>query len=346
MFTRLLQFAKMSWMIYWRLFVVTAIFFSGKNHDIFPWIAMGVAAISVFVFNRTFLTWPVLRFLTGKRNVIPANTWAPENQPMNRKTRRGTSYSPHRGPGRPHVGTPGTLSQPNYITTATQNGRMTGYEPRSLETMPVPDYATMIGKPGEGLHTAAGMSQQNIQLGVQGEENFARALASSNQLRRFTTVWSVPVPDQNLFVPGPYETDIDCVLATETAVFLIDLKNYKSGNVVYTHSGNQLFCQDVATGQQVGAAKTMTKNMEMATQAMRTHFPQVNFVPVVVFMPTDKGEGVIDGVTWPGGIPAMNLSDFIEVLNKQNPFHWKLPHSGAVGRIGHLTKMNASKVKY
>lgn len=339
MFTKLIHFAKMSWMLYWRLLVIGTIFFASRHNDIFPWVAIGIAAISVFVFNQTLLTWPVLRFFTGKRNLIPADSWGSNAETAPTKTPR----SSNRRPGRPHVGTPGISTHAEQpLATATRNGRITGYEPRNLQSQPVPKAVTMYGVPGEGLHGASGMTQQNIGLGVQGEENFARALANTGDLQRFTSVWSVPVPDQNSFTPGPYGTDIDCVLGTGSAIFLIDLKNYKSGDVRYHARGNQLYCEDVPTGKQVGAPKTMSRNMEMATNAMKAHFPKANIVPVVVFMPTDKGEGLIDDVSWPGGVLAMNLSDFLNVLANQQNFDWKLPHSGVIGRISNLLSMNAA----
>lgn len=342
MFTKLIHFAKMSWMFIWRLTIVSVVLLGGHYIELLVPAAFIAAGLGAFVFNRTLLTWPLLRLVTGKRVVIPANSWGSDATTAPVKKRTG-GHAPRstggRGPGKPHVGPVGTTLQ-----TASRNGRITGFEPKTIEQWPVPTHFNMKGAPGAGLHGAQNMSQINIDLGVKGEENFARALAATNQIGRFSTIWSVPVPSMDSFRPGEYETDIDCIIGTGSAIFLVDLKNYKSGDVRYHRRGDILYCEDVATGQQVGEPKTMSRNMEMATAAMRKHFPDANIVPVVVFMPTDKGEGTIDKVVWPGGIPAMNLTDFLSVLVNQGEFNWKLPHSGAVARMGNLLTMGASKV--
>ncbi len=344
MFTKLIHFAKMSWMLFWRMSLIGVFFFAGRvDSSMLLWIALGSAAVLVFIFNRTLLTWPIVRLLLGKPVLIPANSWGSNAvkgpaKPVTRAPHRG------RGPRTAPVQAP-VPTIPGYVPTATANGRMTGYEPSALETRPVPRAPMMVGEPGAGLHGAKGMSQTNIDLGVRGEQNFARALAASGQLGRFGTIWSVPVPDQDSFRPGPYGTDIDCILATSSAIFLVDLKNYKSGDVRYHSYGQDLYCTDAATGAQVGEVKGMSRNMEMATSAVRKHFPQANIVPVVVFMPTDKGEGVLENVVWPGGVPAMNLSEFLSVLANQQDFAWDQPLAGPFSRLSNLLNMGASKVR-
>lgn len=345
MFTKLIHFAKMSWMFIWRFTLVSALVFGGRYMELLIPAAFIIAGLSSFVLNKTLITWPLLRFITGKRVVIPSNSWGSDAITAPAKS-RPAGHAPRttangRGPGKPNVG---PIPTGPRLSTASQSGRITGFEPKSLEQWPVPHHFNMKGAPGAGLHGAQNMSQTNIDLGVKGEENFARALSATGQIGRFGTIWSVPVPDMDYFRPGKYETDIDCIIGTGSAIFLVDLKNYKSGDVRYHRRGNELYCEDVATGQQIGEVKTMTRNMEMATAAMRKHFPQANIVPVVVFMPTDKGEGTIDKVVWPGGIPAMNLTEFLSVLANQADFNWQLPHAGVFARMGNLLTMGASKV--
>jgi len=339
MFSKLIHFVKMSWMLTWRLLLLDAIVFGGRSDTLLLAAAIIGSFVSVFFFNRTLVTFPLIRLLRKRPLVVPADGFGDAPRPAAQPRTYQPAATSGRGPGRPHVGTPGT----GTVSTASGNGRMTGFEPSALKNLKVPEFPTMTGKPGAGLHGAAGMSQTNITLGVAGEENFAKALGLSRMLGRFATTWSVPVPDQDAFVPGPYSTDIDCVLATGSAIFLVDLKNYKSGDVRYYNRGNQLYCEDGSTGKQVGEVKTMSRNMEMATSAMRHHFPQANIVPVVVFMPTDKGEATLDNVVWPGGVPAMGLTDFLSVLANQQDFAWNMPHAGAMSRVGSLLKMAASK---
>ena len=344
MFTKLIHFVKMSWMLIWRLLLIDAIVFGGRSDTLLMAAALIGSFISIFVFNRTLVTFPLIRLLRKRPIVVPADVHTETARPAQPRAPRPVVTGTGRGTaaGRGPVKAGPTLT--GFVGSATRNGRITGFEPGALKAVPVPNLPNMIGKPGAGLHGAAGMTQTNITLGVAGEENFAKVLRMTNQLGRFNTVWSVPVPDQDSFVPSRYGTDIDCVLGTGSAIFLVDLKNYKSGDVRYYNVDNELYCEDVATGKQVGETKTMSRNMEMATNNVRRHFPGANIVPVVVFMPTDKGEGVLDNVVWPGGVPAMNLSDFLSVLANQQDFSWSLPHAGALGRMGNLLNMGATKV--
>jgi len=335
MFTKLLHLAKMTWMFTWRLLVIDAILFKGKTDDKALLIGFILAAVLIFVFNKTLLTWPLVRLIRRKRVIIPANGWGsdaavPPETPKKEPAPTPVPTTKFRDP----------KLEGEMLAGAIENGRITGYEPSTLENQPVPDAIMMTGVPGSGLHGAAGLEEGNIELGVQGEENFARALSVAGLINRFATVWSVPVLDPFEYKLNRYLTDIDCVLATDDTVFLVDLKNYKSGAVRYHHKGNILYCEDTMTGQQVGEMKSMSRNMAMATSALRTHFPEVNFTPVVVFMPTDKGEGFIDNVVWPDNIPAMNLSQFLFKLKTEPNFDWKTTvHAGVVARIGNLLNL-------
>jgi hypothetical protein len=325
---KVIHLLKMTWMFTWRLLIVSTLLFGSRYNDSVPLLAFGVAAVLVFGFNKTLLTWPLIRLFRGRSFIEPAGGFRARTPKRSKPTkRRPTRPQVEQEPARPQIG------------SATANGRITGFEPRALEVKPVPRFPTMYGVPGEGLDGAVNLSAENVKLGIKGERNFARALGVARKLGDYHTIWSVPVPDQVEFKPGPYGTDIDCILATGEAIFLIDLKNYKSGDVRYYNRGNQLYCEDVPTGKQVGEPKTMSRNMEMATSAVRKHCPNAEIWPVVVFMPTDKGEGVIDKVNWPGQVPAVNLSEFLEIISKQPKFEWSAPTGGSFARLTSLQKM-------
>lgn len=318
------QFLKMSWMFSWRVLAITAIVRGQIASWEFILMAVAAAAVMAFVLNRAVEIWPLFKLVARRRlPIVKAN-----------------------GDGYEEVETlipvkVSKLERPRIPTvqTATTNGRMTGFEPASLNPLPLPAHHNMTGVPGDGLLSATNLDEINIALGVQGEENFAKAIAKVCDIGDYRSVWSVPVPDSKKFAPSAYETDIDCVLVTENVMFLIDLKFYKSGGVTYTHEGNQLYCTDNATGSHVGDAKTMSRNMEMATSAVKAHFSGFNVIPVIVFMPTDKGAGNIVRVEWPGEIPAMNLTEFLEILSKQSGFVEGSELSRAATKIGLLRKM-------
>jgi hypothetical protein len=332
---------QMTWMFIWRLVIVDAIFLGGRGVENIFLISLVAAVVIAFGFKKTILFWPLARLFMKRRVIIPSTEWArdaglePEEQAKKAKS-EPVPTTQFRSP---------EVSE-TVIGSAIEKGRITGFEPTTLEALPIPDVFMMKGTPGAGLNNAEGMEQVNIELGIKGESNFARALSVAGLINRFATVWSVPVPDKNSFVLAQYSADIDCVLATNETIFLIDLKYYKSGAVRYYNKGSQLYCEDSMTGQQVGDPRTMSMNMSSATEALRGHFPTVNFTPVVVFMPTDNGEGFIDNVFWTGNIPAMNLSQFLYKVKTESDFDWRTtPHAGTVGRIEHLLDMKRKPPK-
>jgi hypothetical protein len=338
MFSKIVNFVKMTWMFFWRLSLFSTLFFRSEYNDKVIFTAVIIAAIMVFGFNKTFVVFPIFRAFGKQRVIVPADGSGEKHVPSSSrprsprlrtkptKTIRSTSEN----------GVIVDVAQLEYVSSATNKGRMTGFEPKHLEDMPVPHFPRMVGVPGEGLAEAVHFEADNIRLGQMGEENFAKALAKVNQLARFGTAWSIPVPDQERFITGPYNTDIDCVLATRDNIYLIDLKNYKSGDIRYYNMSNLLLAEDAATGNQVGEVKELSRNMEMATNAMKHHFPETNIIPVVVFMPTNKGEGFLDNVYWPGDIRAVNLSQFITELSFQKDFSYEAPTGGAFARIPNL----------
>ena len=330
MFSKVGNLIKMTWMFSWRLIVLNFLFSHGQNNRWFVLIAFIISAVLVFGFNKHVLIFPIIRLI--KRSPVIQAADGSEVEYVPRPSRPRPPKQKHkRNPELVYLNHGVTIRAKHieYVASAKDKGRMTGFEPKHLEDLPMPRSYNMVGVPGEGLIEATHFEKENIQLGQMGEENFAKVLNKTHHLNRFKTAWSVPVPDQKRLIPGPYGTDIDCILATHDNLYLIDLKNYKSGDVRYHVDGSFLYTEDRATGKQVGESKEMSHNMEMATAAMKHHFPRVNIVPVVVFMPTNNGEGFIDNVYWPGNIRAVSLSQFITELSFQKDFSYEAPTSGA-----------------
>lgn len=348
---KIFHFMKMSWMLYWRATLLTLIFaFAQGWRTPLMWLSLVVAGITVFYFDKAIATFPIFRAVFKKGDVLldlndkpgavpikkpePAKEPEPTTPPLppvpNPIEFPGSSYDPLINPYFSHAG--------GVLEKATRDGRMTGFEPKALEGVKIPRTSRLwTGVPAGGLMVAKGMHKGRVELGVHGEENFARTLMKSELTRKnFSIAWSVPVPSMDRFEPGRYETDIDCVIGTEDAVFLIDLKNYKSGDVEYFSTTDDISCRDRATKRPVGDIIVPSRNMEMATKAVRAHFPKANIVPVVVFMPTDKGEGEIVNVYWPGGIPVVNLSVFLEVLATQSRPALRSPNDQASSGLADL----------
>lgn len=338
MFTKFLQFVKMSWMFSWRLLIVDAVVFRGGHDTQFIVASVIVAGVLAFGLNKAVTVFPLIRLLMRKPAVVVADVVGAEiavsggsrEDIVQRKHDEEAGLRKKAEPAAP-VST---------VSTATADGRMTGFEPSALASIPVPNTSRMTGTPGSNLEKDNGLDANAVKLGVMGEQNFARALAKTHLAWRFDSIWSVPVPDKTRFVPADYDADIDCVIATGSCIYLVDLKHYKSGDVRYYNEGQLLYCEDVQTGALVGdGPKVMSRNMQNATEALRHHFPKTVFKPVVVLMPTEKGEGVIDNVLWPGQIQAMNLTQFLSQLQADSDFDWQMSHAGVYGRIVNLLHM-------
>lgn len=312
-----LYFLKMSWQFAWRAFVVITLF--NMSYGLM-WIPFAAAALSALI-GLNMRIWPVFGMFFGR------TPFAAIPKIDSDGNRTGSAIPNIQHGQRQHI---------PVIDAATENGVMTGFEPSALPAL-LPNSNLMFGTPGAGLQSS-GFGQQQVTLGAEGEERFAKALGVTGMLNRFGTAWSVAVPEKDVLLPNKYGTDIDCIIATNDSLYLVDLKNYKSGNVLYTSQDDNLYCYDRPTGNLVGEPKKMSRNMAMAAEAVRAHFPRMKVFPVVVFMPTAKGEGTLQNVQWPGGIPAMTLSQFLQRLSTEQVVQNGSNAYGALQRMTHLIK--------
>jgi hypothetical protein len=298
------------WMLFWRL----TIFFVLKNAFetivvvAHPSPIIGAAKWAIiftlilnFGLNRTLSTWPLIKLIAKRDLTSTANVWEKFGWKTPKRKARNKARSSSDGF--------------TILEQASEAGKLTGFEPRMLDLLPIPRTDTMFGNPGAGL-SSSGFADKSIQLGQEGELRFAKALAKAEMLDRFVTFWSVAMPTKFGRRDPDFQADIDCVIYTGTRIYLVDLKNYKQGNVFYKSSASQLTCIDRITGHQVGPAKRMTQNNSMALERVSA-FAGLPVEARVVFMPTNKGMGSVKGVLWPGRIPAITLDDFLAELRRQ-----------------------------
>jgi hypothetical protein len=220
----------------------------------------------------------------------------------------------------------------NWVEHASRPGRITGYEPAELVDVVIERPAHMYGDPGVGL-SGAGFTAGAVKRGQEGEVNFAKALVKSGLLDRFATFWSVHMPDTTVGASAQFQTDIDCVIVTGRAVWLIDVKNYNQGDVTWgvetPDAVNglqrpQLVAVDNVTGGYVGEPRPMSRNMQLATDRFRARFADSGIShavnPAVVLMPRREGVGVVNHVNWPDAIPAAALPDALGWLMAEPAF--------------------------
>lgn len=211
-----------------------------------------------------------------------------------------------------------------FVSRASELGEVTGYEPEPLRRIQISRPRLMHGDPGSGL-AGAGFGVGATQAGQVGEKNFAKALSKANLLERFATFWSLHMLAQDTY--GRQESDIDCAIVSGQTIWLIDVKNYASGNVYYRSCGQWLQIIDAATGKQVGEPRKMSRNMEVGVKRFKSRYHNYKTFGLqarVVFMPTPRGAGRVDGVEWPGQIPARTLTDLLLELEGEPPFEESL----------------------
>jgi hypothetical protein len=320
------QVIKVWWMLQWRLTLLSVFNFTSTTVaqvDFIPvsfLISLLAAAVLVFGFRRTIYTFPLIRLLT--RRPVGGKVGAPRAKRV-----RVASPAPAQVPGQAQASRP---------------GRMTGYEPQSLVGVEAAGDA-MVGIPGRGL-ASAGFGKDALAAGVAGELQFAQAMkkfgtaSQTYLLDRLPTFWSVALPDESGRPDRRYKTDVDCVVVSGETIFLIDIKNYKSGDVTYRAEGTTLYAQDNATGKPVGEPKTMSRNMAMATERFAKLFPQYTVVPRVVFMPTHLGEATLEDVYWPDRIQAIGVEAMLAEVARSASRSGGAAAAFAASRIRPLVK--------
>lgn len=330
---------KMTWMAFWRMALFLPLFgVSSKAIIYLTFCAAVFSSLLAIKFNRAVKIFPLARLISLRSPFMKIESNTPVRKVADNTTVRGPvnnrSSNVSTVKREPQFFNPvinsngyyyGELNFPEgVLSAATSNGRKTNFEPSTFAEFDPKKISTEnhTGEPGQSLKSADELNKEQVDLGIKGERNFYNALERCGLTNKFKYAWSVPMPDYEiedlytgLVQHKTLKTDIDCIIFTDDTMFLVDLKQYKSGNVTYFSTADEtLYCVDNVTGQLVGEPKSMSGNMKVARTIMSKHFPHIKVQPVVVLMPTDKGEGTIGLATWNGNIPIMNLSDFLGVL--------------------------------
>lgn len=359
-----MQFMKMTWMGFWRIFAIMIILGIANVGTFFlSFIVSAITAAIIRVnFWKSVYAFPILRKLLAKRairvhftpNLFDIGERAREQKfAAAQKNPRNVSQRYQRG----HSLTPYD-SLPFISQPSNQTGKLTGWEPQHLKNIPLPTaerFEKMEGTPGSGLENS-GFRAESIASGRLGEENFAKVLSKieptghliendidiNATLRYGASFWSVAMPSAESphRKDEKYQTDIDAVLVHGNHMLLVDLKMYRSGDVTYKASGQYLYCIDNATGSVVGDPVQMSQNMRMAQERFAKHFPTMEVNALVIFMPTNHGAPNVDGLEWYGGIPVMGLQDALAHIGEL--CRRGRAHAGAVHKLSKLVHRNST----
>lgn len=179
----------------------------------------------------------------------------------------------------------------------------------------------VYGYPGSGLQDS-NFAQHHIISGAKGETVFAKLLTWDNLLSRCISFWSVANIDDN-GLPHASGADIDCMLLFGDCLFIIDVKNYRSG-VAYANliPDKAMVAYSPVEKVLVRSPYVHSANMALAQahlqRYLRASGSNLKVKAYVVLVPGPKGQGDVPGdVRWPGGIPAMNYTRFLEMMNER-----------------------------
>lgn len=309
------EFLKVTWMAFWRLFLLMLIFGMQSAGIIALVLGIVTAIVVVGLLKSGVKVFPLFRLIFRGQVIYDLDRPKP-------RSGYSTPRSQPTGYGKPYSTPPASSPAPSgpIQEKAVGNGGDTEFTPYKLGNVTVPLNAPrFFGVPGSGL-SSSHFSETNQKLGSKGETLFAKSLAKAGLLNNVDSFWSVSMPDQTgmLLPDQKMKTDIDAVIVSGRSIFLIDLKYYKSGDVTYTARGQDLYCHDNQTGNQIGEPKKMTRNMEMAVDRFRKALPSHQIYAFVVFMPTDKGSPRISNVEWPGRVPAVTIDQMVQYLHSNS----------------------------
>lgn len=181
--------------------------------------------------------------------------------------------------------------------------------------------ARVYGHPGSGL-ADSGFGQTQVKSGSKGEEIFAKLLSWDHILEYCSSYWSVWNPEKD-GEKNDHGTDIDCILKFGDHIFLIDVKNYRSGVDYHTLiPGKAMFCMYSKARVVAHEPYIFSANMAFAHYNL-SHYLQANGSPCtvesyVVLVPSTTGQAVLDAdICWPGGIHAMSYTSFVNMLSQR-----------------------------
>lgn len=193
-------------------------------------------------------------------------------------------------------------------------GVVTGYEPSVFLGYGLERHPLKIGIPGTATSDLSA-SEEQIAANKEGTINFAKALQMEGLMDSFITVWSYLYKPDKKTVHAP-----ECLILTGKNLFIITVKNYSQGNILWTDRDGYLVAINRGNGQAISTPEPLSFNIQEYTHLFADWFKKNNLdlrvKPRVVFMPTEQGMGTVDAV-WPGKAKGVTLPDLIAELKDE-----------------------------
>lgn len=297
---------RLTYMIGWRVFILAALLgFSVKAVLLSSFLAGLVSGVVATHLGYSLTSFPLISRLMGHSPLekLTSLEEAQEHNEAHRRLMEDTKRSWKETPLSP------------YPNEANWSCDPLAYRPNALANVVIPSMPQLMGNPGAGLG-ASNFSDDNVKMGQMGEANFAKALMQVGILPSVVSYWSIAMPQkERLAKDTEITTDIDCILEIGHNLFLIDLKQYRTDVTYYSDAEGKLLAKD-DKGAPVEIRGHSSRNMSMAKERFLRHKPYRVIRPMVIFMPNGQGEPRLDGVYWPGGVPAYTLSQALEELHQ------------------------------
>lgn len=326
-----LEGLKMGWMFFWRLLVISFIVPTMDFNVLHGLLSFGAGFFIAHVLKFSITAFPLLSVFTRLSPIYRVGTKIKKDT-KSKEEMEEIYASLHRMNEAKRKKNNAT---PVYAQTSvkTKSGVHTGYEPSALASVALAHTPLMVGVPGHGLDDStqtATMEAKNVSHGQLGEINLSKALAVTGRngklgvtdikhslLNSVHTYWSLSMPSEHnpAVADTKYSTDIDCVVVSGRKIVLIDAKLYRGGNVIYkAGDSGELVTVDAETGMVTGKPYRMGRNMSMALDRFKKHYPSMDVSAMVVLVTPESGEAARIDTTWEGGIPLHTTTSAMESI--------------------------------
>lgn len=169
----------------------------------------------------------------------------------------------------------------------------------------------IFGKAAKGL-AKSNFDKKSKFAGIEGEKKFLQELEKSKITKDYDVWCSLKIPNSK------YRTDVDFAITNNKEIILIDVKMWQGGKHYWSLNGIPFKgLSPMKKNGKIG----LSKNMQMAVEAYKKHFPEMTVSAKVVFVPTNNKKtpkpASVFFLKWPGNINSIQMNDFIKSIKRK-----------------------------